>query len=211
MNKSIAILISGEGTNLQAFIDAQKEQLLQGKIAVVISNQPQAKGLKRAQLANIPSDTINHKDFKNRDEFDYALSKTIDKYQPDLIVLAGFMRILGTPFVTKYQSKLVNIHPSLLPKFTGLNTHQKALDANETEHGCSIHFVTDELDGGPVFAQAKVKVSQQDNKHTLANKVHQLEHQLYVKCVNLLLSNRLTLNNQKVFYNNEPLIGTIGL
>lgn len=211
MNKSIAILISGEGSNLQAFIDAQNQQLLQAKIAVVISNQPRAKGLKRAQLANIPTETINHKEFKDRQDFDNALSKIIDRYSPDLIVLAGFMRILGTPFVTKYQSKLVNIHPSLLPKFAGLNTHQQALDANESEHGCSIHFVTDELDGGPVFAQAKVKISPQDNKHTLANKVHQLEHKLYVKCVNLLLNKQLSLKKQQVYYKNKPLIDTIGL
>jgi len=211
MNKSIAILISGEGSNLQAFIDAQKEQLLQANIAVVISNQPQAKGLKRAQSANIPVETINHKNYKDRQEFDYALSKTIDKYHPDLIILAGFMRILGTPFVTKYQSKLVNVHPSLLPKFKGLNTHQKALDANETEHGCSIHFVTDELDGGPVFAQAKVRVSRQDNLVSLANKVHQLEHKLFVKCANLLLTEKLRLKNQRVYFNDEPLIDYIGL
>jgi len=205
VTKKIAILISGEGSTLQAFIDAQNAQKLQGEIVLVISNRPTANGLSRAKSANIPSISLDHQLFENRESFDIALADTIDQYKPDLIILAGFMRILSSFFVTKYQSKLVNIHPSLLPKYTGLNTHKRVLQAKESEHGCSIHFVTEQLDGGPVFAQAKIKVCQQDTETSLANKVHQLEHQLYIKSANLLLTGKLQLKNSLVYLNNEPM------
>ncbi len=204
-SKKIVILISGEGSNLQAFIDAQKNNQLDAEIALVISNKPQAKGLKRAADAGIKTSVIDNKNYANSIEFDQALSQTIDECQPDFILLAGFMRILGSTFVTKYHAKLVNIHPSLLPKHTGLNTHQRVLQAGDNEHGCSIHFVTEQLDGGPLLAQAKIAVNQEDTEQTLAHRVRQLEHKLYLKTANLLLANKIKLVNNRVFYNDKPM------
>jgi len=185
---SIVILISGRGSNMISIVDAIQAGDLPVKVAAVISNRPDAAGLNFAQQANIPTAVINHKDFASREDFDIALATEIDKYAPKLVVLAGFMRILTTGFVEHFTGKLVNIHPALLPKFKGLNTHQRAIDAGETEHGASVHIVTPELDDGPVVMQARVAVLPDDTEETLAARVLEQEHKLYPAAINLLLN-----------------------
>jgi len=175
----IAILISGSGSNLQAIIDHQKQHSHEYEIALVLSNKADAYGLIRAQNANIPTQVIEHANFASREEFDQALQTKIETEQVDLIVLAGFMRILTPAFTQHFLGKMLNIHPSLLPKYTGLNTHQRALEAGDTEHGLSIHFVTPELDSGPVILQAKVPIIERDTEESLKEKVHQQEHLAY--------------------------------
>lgn len=186
---SIVILISGRGSNMISIVDAIESGSLDAKVAAVISNRPDAAGLEFAQQANIPTAVINHKDFDSRELFDQALAKEIDQYSPSLVVLAGFMRILTTEFVEHFAGKLINIHPALLPKFKGLNTHQRALDAGEKEHGASVHIVTPELDDGPVVMQARVPVLTDDTEQTLAARVLKQEHTLYPEAINKLLSN----------------------
>ncbi|WP_111978509.1 phosphoribosylglycinamide formyltransferase [Algibacillus agarilyticus] len=202
---SIVVLISGGGTNLQAIIDACKLGDVQGQITGVISNKADAFGLTRAQNANIPTATLNHKDFDSRENYDQALIKVIDQFKPDLVVLAGFMRILTPNFVQHYQNKMLNIHPSLLPKYQGLNTHQRAIDANDKEHGVSVHFVTEELDGGPVVLQAKVDILAQDTADSLAQKVHKQEYIIYPKVINWFCQGRLTMVNGIAQLDNQPL------
>ena len=190
------VLISGSGSNLQSLIDnAEKIDL---DIQAVISNKEDAYGLKRAQNANITTHVINHKTFSTREKFDQNLSQIIDQYTPDIIILAGFMRILTEEFTQKYIGKMLNIHPSLLPKFQGLNTHQRALDAEESEHGVSVHFVTAELDGGPVIAQARVQVLTHDTVESLAKRVLVEEHKLLPKVVRCFAQGRLSLNDNCV-------------
>ena len=166
MSNRIVVLISGGGTNLQALIDACNTENYPGEIVGVISNKLDAYGLQRASDANIPQQALNHKSFDTRELYDQALVKAIDVYQPDLVVLAGFMRILTPEFVQYFQGRLVNIHPSLLPKYQGLHTHQRAIDAGDSELGVSVHFVTEELDGGPVILQAKVPVFDGDSERS---------------------------------------------
>ncbi|NOQ93177.1 MAG: phosphoribosylglycinamide formyltransferase [Methylophaga sp.] len=186
---SIVILISGRGSNMVSIVEAINAGELPVEVAAVISNRPDAAGLNYAQKASIPTAVINHKDFESRDSFDQALAKKIDTYSPSLVVLAGFMRILTTEFVDHFAGKLVNIHPALLPKFKGLNTHQRAIDAGETEHGASVHIVTPELDDGPVVMQAKVPILANDTEQTLAARVLEQEHKLYPAAINQLLNN----------------------
>ncbi len=197
------VLISGSGSNLQSIIDNAKNIDLD--IQAVISNNKDAYGLTRAQAANIPTHTIDHKQFFSREEFDQSLSQTIDQYNPGIVILAGFMRILTPEFTKKYEGKMLNIHPSLLPKFQGLNTHQRAIDAGESEHGVSIHFVTAELDGGPVIAQSKVKVIKNDTAESLAKRVLTEEHQLFVQVIHWFTQNRLKLNNNIATLDNKAL------
>ena len=185
---SIVILISGRGSNMISIVDAIESGSLKAKVAAIISNRPDAAGLKFAQKAHIPTVVINHKDFESRELFDQALAKEIDQYSPSLVVLAGFMRILTTEFVEHFAGKLINIHPALLPKFKGLNTHQRAIDAGEKEHGASVHIVTPELDDGPVVMQARVPVLADDTEQTLAARVLKQEHTLYPEAINKLLS-----------------------
>ena len=168
MTRRIVVLISGSGTNLQAIIDACKTQDYPGQVVGVIANKENAYGLTRAKDADIDTSVLSHKAFDSREAYDQELVKVIDSYKPDLVVLAGFMRILTPAFVQHYKGKLLNIHPSLLPKYQGLNTHQRAIDAGDKEHGVSVHFVTEELDGGPVILQAKVPVFDNDNADELA-------------------------------------------
>ncbi|WPE16781.1 phosphoribosylglycinamide formyltransferase [Candidatus Thioglobus autotrophicus] len=197
------VLISGSGSNLQSLIDnAEKIDL---DIQAVISNKEDAYGLKRAQSANISTHAINHKNFDTREKFDQSLSQIIDQYQPDIIILAGFMRILTSEFTQKYAGKMLNIHPSLLPKFQGLNTHQRALDAGECEHGVSVHFVTSELDGGPVIAQARVQVLADDTVESLAQRVLTEEHKLFPKVVHCFTQGRLSLNDNCVVVDDKCL------
>ncbi|MDF1643769.1 MAG: phosphoribosylglycinamide formyltransferase [Pseudomonadales bacterium] len=201
----IVALISGNGSNLQAIIDAIAERGLNAKICAVISNIEQAYGLQRASKAGIPAVWIDHKKYSNREQFDQALIEAIDPYQPDLIVLAGFMRILTEPFVCHYQGRLINIHPSLLPRFRGLNTHQRVIEEGDSEHGASIHFVTPDLDGGPVIVQARISVEANDSAETLAQKVQQQEHKIYPQVVEWFCDNRIRLNQNKVYLDGNEL------
>lgn len=186
------ILISGSGSNLQSIID--NASIIGLKIEAVISNNKDAFGLQRAQKSNIPTHSIDHKSFSSREEFDQSLSQLIDQYNPDIIILAGFMRILTAEFTQKYTGKIINIHPSLLPKFQGLNTHQRALDAGEKEHGASVHFVTSELDGGPIIAQSSVKVLMDDTVESLAKRVLIEEHKLFPEVIHWYTQGRLKLS-----------------
>ena len=197
------VLISGSGSNLQAIIDTCVDIDL--NIACVISNNADAYGLVRANQANINTQIIEHTNYPSRDAFDTDLAKLIDQYDPEIIILAGFMRILTPEFTKKYLGKMLNIHPSLLPKFQGLNTHQRALDAGETEHGVSVHFVTDELDGGPVIAQARVKVLDNDNAESLAKRVLAEEHKLFPKVIHWFTQKRLTLENNHALLDGKTL------
>lgn len=199
----IVVVISGSGSNLQALIDASVASNF--KISRVISNNPDAFGLERAARDNIPTCVVNHRDFQTREEFDLALQKTIDESQPNLVVLAGFMRILGEKFVRSYAGRIINIHPSLLPKYPGINTHQRALDAKDKEHGVSIHFVTEELDGGPVIAQDRVPVLKEDTAGSLAGRVLEKEHLLYPKVVSWFAAGRLELKDNQAWLDGEPL------
>ncbi|MCS5586076.1 MAG: phosphoribosylglycinamide formyltransferase [Gammaproteobacteria bacterium] len=187
------VLISGSGSNLQAIIDQATDIDLE--ISCVISNHADAYGLTRADNANIPTHVVNHTQFDSREDFDQAVSKTIDQYNPDVVILAGFMRIFTEAFAQKYCGKMLNIHPSLLPKFQGLNTHQRVIDAGENEHGVSIHFVTAELDGGPIIAQSSIAVLPNDNASSLAERVLIEEHKLYPKVIHWFTQGRLKLNN----------------
>lgn len=189
----IVVLISGRGSNLNAIIDAMDAGELPVEIRAVISNRPDAPGLQRAALAGIRTLIIDHACYRDRTAFDRALSMTIDALQPGLVVLAGFMRILTPEFVEHYRGRLLNIHPSLLPDFPGLHTHQRALDAGCSEHGASVHFVTAAVDGGPVIAQVRVPVSTADTAATLAERVLQQEHRLYPAVIRWYAEQRLVL------------------
>ncbi|MBK5963820.1 phosphoribosylglycinamide formyltransferase [Thiocystis minor] len=186
----IVALISGGGSNLQALIDAQR-QGLPIRIVAVVSNRADAPGLERARRHGIPSEILGHGDYSNRHAYDEDLKRLIDRYDPGLVILAGFMRILTPEFVTHYHGRMLNIHPSLLPKFRGLHTHQRVLDAGETRHGASVHFVTAELDGGPVILQAEVPVLPQDDSATLAARVLEQEHLIYPAVVRWFAEGRL--------------------
>lgn len=196
MSSRIVVLISGSGTNLQAIIDACESADYPGSVVGVVSNKSDAYGLTRAQDANIETVSLSHKNFESRESYDQALVTKIDQFAPDVIVLAGFMRILTPAFVLHYQGKLLNIHPSLLPKYQGLNTHQRALDAGDKEHGVSVHFVTEELDGGPVILQAKVPVFDGDSSDDLAARVHEQEHRVYPLVVKWLCQKRLSMKTE---------------
>ena len=198
--KKIAVLISGSGSNLQAIIDKLHNQKItdeQFEIVAVISNKAEAFGLERAKKADINTLFIDDKGAISRVDYDQKLMNEIDKLDVDIIVLAGFMRILSANFVNKYAGKILNIHPSLLPKYTGLNTHQRAIDANDHEHGASVHFVTAELDGGPVILQAKVPVFDDDNADDLAERVLTQEHQIYPLVIQWFLTGRLLMDNEQ--------------
>jgi len=196
MTSRIVVLISGSGTNLQAIIDACESADYPGEVVGVVSNKSDAYGLTRAQDAEIETVALSHKDFESRENYDQALTSKIDQFTPDVIVLAGFMRILTPAFVQHYQGKLLNIHPSLLPKYQGLNTHQRAIDAGDEEHGVSVHFVTEELDGGPVILQAKVPVFDGDTSEDLAARVHEQEHRIYPLVIKWLCQNRLSMKTE---------------
>jgi len=192
--KNIVILISGSGSNMQAIATAaQKEfwhEKLNARIVCVISNKPDAAGLQIAAALGIPTQTIDHRSFESRDAFDAVLQSRIDSYAPTLVVLAGFMRILTPGFVQHYAERLINIHPSLLPVFTGLNTHQRAIDAGCLEAGCTVHQVTAELDHGPILAQAAVPVLPSDTAEALAARVLVQEHLLYPQAVRAWLQSQ---------------------
>lgn len=196
--KKVVVLISGSGSNLQSLIEATS-LASQAKIVAVISNQPEAYGLVRAQKAGIPALSLSAKPFASRDKYDAALMTMIDEYQPDLVVLAGFMRILTPNFVNHYAGKMLNIHPSLLPKYPGLHTHRKAMENGDQEHGTSVHFVTEELDGGPVILQAKIPILAEDSEEELIERVKEQEHLIYPKAVQWFVTGRLTMTNNHAY------------
>ncbi|AJP53691.1 MULTISPECIES: phosphoribosylglycinamide formyltransferase [Pseudomonas] len=192
----VVVLLSGTGSNLQALIDSTRTGDSPVRIAAVISNRSDAYGLQRARDAGIDTRALDHKAFEGREAFDSALIELIDAFNPKLVVLAGFMRILSADFVRHYEGRLLNIHPSLLPKYKGMHTHQRALDAGDSEHGCSVHFVTEELDGGPLVVQAVVPVESDDSAQTLAQRVHTQEHRIYPLAVRWFAEGRLILGDQ---------------
>jgi phosphoribosylglycinamide formyltransferase-1 len=179
----IAVLISGNGSNLQAMIDAIDAGTLPAKVVVVISNKADAYGLDRAKKANIPTEVISHSDYETREAYDEALIACLENYEPDLIVLAGFMRILTSTFVEHFKNRILNIHPSLLPKYPGLHTHKQVLAAGDLTHGATVHIVTSELDAGPILGQMQCNVAPNDTAETLKQKVQQLEYQLYPEVI----------------------------
>jgi phosphoribosylglycinamide formyltransferase-1 len=189
------VLISGNGSNLQSIIDNAKSIDL--TICCVFSNKMDAFGLKRAAKVGIPCVALDETLFDSKLGFDQEIMKVIDNYQAEVIILAGYMRILSADFISKYSGKILNIHPSLLPKFPGLNTHQRAIDASERKHGASVHFVTEEVDGGPVIAQQSVNIDSTDNPQTLAKKVLEKEHILYPQVIRWYTQGRLKLLNNK--------------
>jgi phosphoribosylglycinamide formyltransferase 1 len=191
------ILISGNGSNLQAFIDQVESNELNIDIVAVISNEPNAAGLERAKNANIETHAINHREFSQRELFDLELIRTIEPYDADIIVLAGFMRILSADFVNRYQGKLLNIHPSLLPKYPGINTHQRAIDNGDKLHGATVHFVVPELDAGPNIIQAQVPILVNDTPQTLAARVQAQEYIIYPIALKWFAEGRLKLLDGK--------------
>ncbi len=199
----IAVLISGTGSNLQALIQAQQQKTLNIDIVTVISNEPQAKGLLHAQTANIPTHIINHRNYSNRADFDQKLQSILDNYSLKLIVLAGFMRKLTPTFVHHFYGKLVNLHPALLPKFKGLNTFQRALDAAETEHGSTVHFVSPELDAGPIITQARFPILQHDTVDDLKSKTQYLEHRLLPHTLEWFAQGLVKLEADQVYLKNH--------
>ena len=192
----VVVLLSGTGSNLQALIDSCAIKDSPARIRAVISNRADAYGLQRAKDAGIDTRVLDHTAFEGREAFDAALIEVIDTFNPQLVVLAGFMRILSAGFVRHYQGRLLNIHPSLLPKYKGLHTHQRALQAGDSEHGCSVHFVTEELDGGPLVVQAIIAVESDDSPHSLAQRVHAQEHRIYPLAVRWFAEGRLSLDER---------------
>lgn len=194
--KKIVVLISGSGSNLQAILDncAPEGILPRANVVAVISNQPTAFGLERAQKAKVATHVLPHQGL-SRDDYDAQLLACIEQYQPDVVVLAGFMRILSSTFVKALEGKLLNIHPSLLPKYPGLHTHQRALEAKDTHHGATVHFVIDELDAGPIIAQIQIPIEPQDTAETLQTRLIDKEHQLYPQAIQWVLEGKVRFNN----------------
>ncbi len=200
----VVVLVSGSGSNLQAILEAI-DAGLQASVVGVLSNRADALALRRAGQRNIATGVIAHGDFPDRDSFDRAMIHMIDGWSPDIVVLAGFMRILTPAFVEHYQGRLLNIHPSLLPKYKGLHTHRRALEAGDAEHGCSVHFVTPELDGGPVIAQAVVPVLPGDDETSLTERVHKSEHRLYPQVLGWIADGLLTFRDGHILFHGKPL------
>jgi len=186
----IVVLLSGEGSNLQAIIDQIESKNIEAEIVAVISNRADANGLNRAKKAGIPSLVLEHIHFADREAFDQSLAQIIDSYKPDLIVLAGFMRILSDGFVDKFQGKLINIHPSLLPKYKGLHTHKRALENGDSEHGATVHYVVPALDSGETIIQGVVPIKENDTEESLAQRVHEVEHAIYPQAIQQIILNK---------------------
>ncbi|MDH3371562.1 MAG: phosphoribosylglycinamide formyltransferase, partial [Gammaproteobacteria bacterium] len=199
----MVILVSGRGSNLKALINAIRDGKLPAEILAVISNEPGAPAVARARTAGIPVHVIDHRDYPSREEFDHALMQQIDAYQPRLVTLAGFMRILSDAFIGHYHERLMNIHPSLLPAFPGLNTHARALAGGAKFHGASVHFVTHEVDGGPVIIQASVPVLPDDTPEILAERVLAEEHRIYPLAIEWFLNNRLSVDQGRVLLDGQ--------
>jgi phosphoribosylglycinamide formyltransferase-1 len=201
--KKLVILISGRGSNMQALLEAR----LPCRVAAVISNRADAQGLGIAKAHGIPTAVVEHRGHADRESFDGELARTIDAFNPDIVALAGFMRILGADFVSKYHGRLINIHPSLLPAYGGLDTHARALHDGVRIHGCTVHFVTTDLDHGPIIIQAAVPVLRDDNQHTLAARVLNEEHRIYPQAVSWLCQDQIKLDEQGrviLLYRKQP-------
>lgn len=222
MSLRLVVLISGSGSNLQAILDAcgqgagrrpaaDQAEPLAARVVGVLSNRADAYGLTRAASAGVATATLAHTDHASREAFDTAMSAVIDAWRPDVVVLAGFMRILSAGFVERYAGRLLNIHPSLLPKHKGLHTHQRALEAGDREHGCSVHYVTPELDGGPVLAQGVLAVRADDTPETLAARVHTLEHRAYPAVLGWLAQGRLQYRDEQPWLDGQPLTRPVRL
>lgn len=192
----LCVLISGSGSNLQAIMDACRGHNLDAEVAQVISNRADAYGLIRAQQAQIPTQVLDHKTFADRPSFDAALADLIDQSQPDFVILAGFMRILTTGFVEHFLGRLINIHPSLLPKYPGLDTHARALASGDSEHGATVHFVTPTVDAGPPIVQGILNVLPDDSVDTLKARIHQLEHVIYPYALDQLIKGNVCYRQQ---------------
>jgi len=201
----VVVLLSGTGGNLQAMIDSFQDNSSPARIRAVISNRADAYGLERAKNAGIETRVLDHTAYEGREAFDTALIELIDSFAPKLVVLAGFMRILTPGFVRHYHARLLNIHPSLLPLYKGLHTHQRVLEAGDAEHGCSVHFVTEELDGGPLVVQAVISVELHDTPATLAQRVHTQEHLIYPLAIRWFAEGQLALNEHGATLNGQPL------
>ena len=199
----MVILISGSGSNLQSIIDAVAEKRIHANISAVISNRPDALGLQKAKAAGINTIVIDHTNFSEREKFDQALTAQVTELNPELVVLAGFMRILPAAFIEQYEGRMLNIHPSLLPEFKGLHTHRRALEAGHSQHGASVHFVSNELDSGAVVILAKLDVLDDDEK-SLAARVLKLEHIIYPLAIEWFVTGRLSLINNHVHFDNKP-------
>ncbi|MGK0499816.1 MAG: phosphoribosylglycinamide formyltransferase-1 [Oceanicoccus sp.] len=202
---NIVILVSGSGSNLQSFIDSAQAGQLNANIAAVFCNRPGAYGLERATNAGIATELLDHTQFNSREAFDTELVQLIDKYHPDLVILAGFMRILTPAFVQHFHGRLLNIHPSLLPNYPGLHTHQRAIDAGDDIAGATVHFVTEQLDGGPAIIQASVNISTDDTADTLAKRVLGQEHQIYPLAAQWFAQGRLTLEGNYAILDQQSL------
>ncbi|MGR6034705.1 MAG: phosphoribosylglycinamide formyltransferase [Candidatus Nitrosoglobus sp.] len=194
----LVILISGRGSNLQAILDQSRTGQLPVEIRAVISNRPQVQGLERAHRAGIETHVLDHRQYAHREIFDQALISLIDSYTPKLVILAGFMRILTLGFVSHYRGRLLNIHPSLLPNFPGLDTHRRALQAGVREHGATVHFVTDKVDGGPIILQARVPVYPSDTPDTLAARVLKEEHRIYPEAIRAFAEKEILLKDERI-------------
>jgi len=206
----LIVLISGNGSNLQAIIDAIHADQIAAEITLVISNTENAYGLERAQQAGIPTAVLSNNTYNTREAYDQALMTLIEQQHVDLILLAGFMRILTTKFVEHFHPKILNIHPSLLPKYRGLDTHAQVIDAGDTTHGCSVHIVTPELDSGPIILQSVIKVDMKDTPTSLQQKVHQQEHMVYPLVIGWYANGTLNVDNGRIYYH-DTLIPPEGL
>lgn len=195
--RRFVILISGQGSNMQEIITQSQRRLINASFEMVVSNKPTAAGIDWAKRQGLATTIVDHQTFNSREAFDQALAKVIDTCEPDYVLLAGFMRILTPGFVRRFKGRLINIHPSLLPAFSGLHTHQRVIDSSVGCHGCTIHFVTDHLDHGPIIAQAAMAVTNKDTADTLAKRVLSLEHELYPTVVEWLANDQVSLNDKE--------------
>lgn len=203
--KRIVVLVSGNGSNLQAILDACQQGRINGSVAAVFSNNAEAFGLERARAAEVPAHALAAAQFADRAAFDRQLMLEIDAYAPDLVVLAGYMRILSAEFVQRYAGRMLNIHPSLLPKYPGLHTHRQAIENGDEEHGTSVHFVTEELDGGPVILQAKVPVFSDDSEEDVTARVQHQEHAIYPLVVSWFVDGRLAMREGAAWLDGQQL------
>ena len=205
----VAVLISGSGSNLQAIMDAAAADRIPVDVVAVVSDRADAYGLARATTAGIPAVCLPGKDYGRREEFDAALGERLAALEPDLVVLAGFMRILTADLVAAWHGRMLNVHPSLLPAYRGLHTHRRALEAGDAEHGTSVHFVTPELDGGPVVAQARLRVAADDDEESLTRRIQAMEHRLYPEVVGWYGAGRLRLDGARILLDGAPLEGPV--
>ncbi|MGE9552352.1 phosphoribosylglycinamide formyltransferase [Erwinia amylovora] len=203
--KRLVVLVSGQGSNLQAILDACQQGRINGSVAAVFSNKSEAFGLERAREAGVPAHALAASQFADREAFDRQLMLEMDAYAPDLVVLAGYMRILSPAFVQHYAGRMLNIHPSLLPKYPGLHTHRQAIENGDEEHGTSVHFVTEQLDGGPVILQAKVPVFADDTIDEVTARVQNQEHAIYPLVVSWFVAGRLAMKDDAAWLDGKKL------